>query len=53
MIVVLADLIALTETLPEGTHLVLPNTIEVERPGEPVGQLFTTAKGLMAYRSYQ
>ena len=53
MLLILADLIKLTETLPEGTHLVLPDTIEVERPGESVGQLFKTAKGLMAYRSYQ
>lgn len=52
MIVLATELIALLEALPESAHLTLPDTVEVERPGESLGQLYKTPKGIIAYRMY-
>lgn len=52
MILLPADLLDALNYLPIGAQLVLPDKIEVERPGEPLGHLYRTPKGEIAYRSY-
>jgi len=51
VIVILDDLIALVETLPRGAHLILPEIIEVERPGESLGRI-TRQYGELTYTEY-
>ncbi len=53
MIVVLADLIALIETLPVGVYINLPDHTEVTRPGESLGYISKTLKGDLRYNEYR
>jgi len=52
VIVVLADLIAIAELLPEGAYLNVPDKIDVVRPGETLGHISKTLAGKFLYTEY-
>jgi len=52
MLVTKYELLSLLDALPMGANIVLPDTIEVERPGEACGQIYKTPRGVITYREY-
>ena len=47
------DLIDMMTVIPEGAHILLPDRVDVEYPGEPLGQIYKTPKGFLDYRSFK